>query len=391
MRGRVLKFLKNVRERKSPPVSAVVASLVALSTFSLYQITEATLTSSAPVTVEASAGRWIASSLTLSPQDYRTVTATWSAVSGYTSYTLQWSKTSNFASFSSSVVAGTSFKVSNLEELTNYYFRVQAVGAPTSGWSSTATVKTPGAPSIITAMDIVAYDPSGQSWNYGVAGTNTTPRKSIGIVESAIPDDFYVTDWNGDGIQDLILKNTNDQLELRYGLAEGGFSTLIIGDFGWKDYDITIGKWKKTDTLPSIIAIQKSTGDLYLYENPNGAAHGARIKFDVGWTGLVINLIDYDKDGNTDVIAKFPTGDLKLYRSNGAGAFITEARPVISTNWNIVDSIHMSSGAEGAGSRGIVAREISSGDLYYYPIGTSSFGVTRKFNSGFAGYRIAGN
>lgn len=360
-----------------------------LSAVALLQPTHSSFTSSALVNVAAAAQRWIVSSLSPVPQNYSTVNVSWDPLADYSTYKLQWSSAADFSGASSATITGSSNQITGLNESTNYYFRVQAVGAPTLGWSSTATVKTLGAPSIRTAADIVAFDSSSALWNYGVAGTNP-PRKSIASTGSK-PESFFVTDWDGDGIQDLVLKTTSDQLELRKGLPEGGFTSSIIGAWGWNDYDITIGKWKKTDTLPSIIAIQKSTGDLYLYENPNGGAHGARIKFDSGWTGLVINLVDYDQDGNTDVIAKFPDGHLYLYRTNGSGAFLPEARPDINFGWNMMDSIRMSFGAEGPGTRGFVAREAATGDLFYYTIGKSTILAPRKFNTGFTGYLLAGN
>lgn len=254
----------------------------------------------------------------------------------------------------------------------------------------TATVA-PANPSIKSAADIVGFDASGALWNYGQLVTTDKGRVSISNGDTSVPTSFFVTDWNGDGIQDLVLQKTNGQLELRAGLSGGGFTTSTIGNFGWDGYDITVGKWKTTDSLPSIIAIEKSTGDLYLYANTNGAAPTSRTKFNIGWSGLVINLLDYDKDGNTDVIAKFSNGDLRLYRTDGNGTFINEARPVINTGWNIIDSMHSISGAEGPGTTGIVGRVASTGDLYYYPVGTSSFGPSRKFNFGWTGYRIAGN
>jgi hypothetical protein len=367
-----------------------VVTLGILSAVGLLQSTESSLTSSSIVNVAATAQQWIVASLNTTPQNYSTLTVTWPLLDDYTSYILQWSTDADFSGASSATVTGSSKQVTGLKESTNYYFRIQAVGAPTQGWSTPQVIKTPGAPSILTAADIVAFDPAGALWNYGVAGTAPV-RKSIDSTPVSRPDSFFVTDWNGDGIQDLVLKNTNDQLELRKGLPEGGFTSSIIGQWGWNDYDITVGKWKKTDTLPSIIAIQRSTGDLYLYENPDGGAHGARIKFDSGWTGLLINLVDYDMDGNMDVIDRYPNGHLWLYRTNGAGSFIAEARSDINFGWEVMDSIRMSYGAEGPGTRGFVARNGSTGDLFYYAIGKSTIMAPRKFNTGFGPYVIAGN
>jgi uncharacterized protein with LGFP repeats len=119
-----------------------VLSFSFISTSSSAQHTDAAFTSSSAVTVDAVAGQWIVPSVTFSAQDYRTATVNWPAVSGYTSYTLQWAKTSNFSTPNSITVSGTSYVINNLEASTNYFFRVQAVGAPPSGWSPTTSVNT---------------------------------------------------------------------------------------------------------------------------------------------------------------------------------------------------------------------------------------------------------
>lgn len=113
------------------------------STLSSAQVTDAEFSSTSAVTVGATAGQWIVPSVAFSAQDYRTATVSWPSVSNYTSYILQWSKTSDFASPNSATISGTSYIINNLEASTNYYFRVQAVGAPASGgWSPTTPATT---------------------------------------------------------------------------------------------------------------------------------------------------------------------------------------------------------------------------------------------------------
>jgi hypothetical protein len=137
-----MKFLENIREGRLAQVAAILVILGISSTVTTSQVTDAALTSVAPVTATAAAASWIVPSLTLTPQNYRTATATWPSVVGYSNYTLQWSTSSSFTNPSSTTVSGTSYDVGGLAALTNYYFRVQAVGAPTTGWSSTTTMKT---------------------------------------------------------------------------------------------------------------------------------------------------------------------------------------------------------------------------------------------------------
>lgn len=126
-----------------------------LSASSFLEVTDAAFASSNTVTANVAAGQWIVPSVTFSAQDYRTATVSWPAVSGYTSYTLQWAKTSDFASPNSATVSGTSYVINNLEASTNYFFRVQAVGAPPSGWSPTTPVSTTAMTPIDTKYNTV--------------------------------------------------------------------------------------------------------------------------------------------------------------------------------------------------------------------------------------------
>lgn len=384
--------------RRNQKIAAVAIGVGLLST-TFYSIpTSASYSDSASAKVSVASQTWMVSSLSVTSPSYNTASVKWTALPLYSSYNLQWSKSSDFSNAYSAVINGNSYVASGLDELTNYYFRIQSVGAPAnSGWSSSVSTRTPELPySIKSPADIVAFDSRGELWNYGPAGSGTASRKSIAPAGSSAPANFYNVDWNGDKIQDLVLRNDNGTLVLWRGLPQGGFNVSTIGQFDWQLYDITIGKWKKTDTLPSIIAIEKSTGDMYHYSNPSGSEHGSRVKFDYGWKNIPIQLLDFDRDGNSDIIGKFQdgslrNGELRQYRSNGDGSLISEARKVLGSGWNAVDSVSVVYDAEGPGTVGFVAREISSGILFYYKIENSAIAERRQIGSGMNGLKMAGN
>jgi hypothetical protein len=252
-------------------------------------------------------------------------------------------------------------------------------------------VTAPTGPSITSASNIVAFDAQGVLWNYR-SGSAADKRFSIGSAGAAIPSDFYVTDWDIDGVMDLVVKGKDGTLTIRKGLPNGGFSNLVIGSAGWNDYEITVGKFKKTDMRPSIIAKQISTGLLFNYPNPSGGAHGTRVAVGVGGWGPYspLNLVDWDKDGNMDIIARNASNQLMLYRTNGAGTILNETRTVIGTGWNF-NSIHVMNGRDGAGSVGLLARSITTNNIIYYPINKNAFGTYKVISGGWGPYKIAGN
>ena len=63
------------------------------------------------------------------------------------------------------------------------------------------------------------------------------------------------------GVPDLIVQKKNGTLTYCEGTGTGGFKDHTIG-VGWQNYEITVGKWKKTDKYPSIIARNNVTGEL---------------------------------------------------------------------------------------------------------------------------------
>lgn len=268
-----------------------------------------------------------------------------------------------------------------------------ATATPTPTPTATATVTPPPAPtgpSITSSSDIVAYDAAGALWNFK-NGTAADTRVSIGAAGAAIPDDFFVTDWNGDGIQDLLIKGTDGTLTLRKGVATGGFVNQALATRDWQLFDITVGKWNKNDVYPSIIAKERSTGILFNYTNPTGSWIGGRVQVGSGFTNYSpLNLLDWDRDGNMDIIARNASKELVLFRTNGLGAFVAETRQIIGSGWNY-DSIHVMTGRGGAGHVGLMARGATAGNLAYYETVKNAWLPAVHVSNGWNGYKIAGN
>jgi hypothetical protein len=261
--------------------------------------------------------------------------------------------------------------------------------SPSESPGAGATAPPSIGPSIKSAADIVAYDANGELWNFGT-GANMADRKSIGAAGAAVPDDSFVTDWDSDSIQDLIVKQKDGQLIFRKGLVNGGFTDSVLAS-GFNAFNITVNKWKSTDPNPSIIAREISTGNLYNYPNLYGAHLDPRVTIDNGgWGNMTpISVFDWDKDGKRDIIARYTNGDLYLYRSNGTGSLISETRWPVGYGWGF-NSLHAISGYSGSGSVGLLALD-GSNDLYYYPAVGGSWGARSLVSGGWAGYKIAGN
>ncbi|SDQ27526.1 hypothetical protein [Arthrobacter crystallopoietes] len=178
-----------------------------------------------------------------------------------------------------------------------------------------------------------------------------------------------VADWNNDGVQDLVANWKNGQLTVDYGRATGGFQRAVIGSGGWQGYDVLVTKWRNADKFPGVIAKNLRDGKLYAYTNPTGENHGPRTLIgSSGWRNLGLMAMDYDQDAKMDLVVKMTTGKLKLYRSNGAGRFISEERRVVGrSGWNAMGHLSAIPNHVADGGMGILARDMN-GTLYHYAV-----------------------
>ncbi|GLB67833.1 hypothetical protein AHIS1636_22730 [Arthrobacter mangrovi] len=224
----------------------------------------------------------------------------------------------------------------------------------------------------VLAGDIAAVDAGGSLYVYPSAkGGDLALRSFVSSGwQSAVSVD--VADWNKDGVQDLVANWKSGKLTVDFGKAAGGFKRTEIGRSGWQGYEILVTNWRQSDQFPGIVAKNLAEGKLYAYANPAGAGHGARTLIgSSGWRDLKVMAMDYDRDHKMDLVARTAAGQLKLYRSNGAGRFLAEDRRVVgSSGWNAMTHLSGISDHVAAGQPGILAGD-RNGNLYHYGVSTN--------------------
>ncbi|MCZ2404683.1 VCBS repeat-containing protein [Paenarthrobacter sp. Z7-10] len=227
---------------------------------------------------------------------------------------------------------------------------------------------------VIKPGDVAVVDVDGGLYVYSSAhGADLWQRKYISSGWGTAQQ-IEVTDWNSDGISDLVTVWNSGRLTVSYGQSNGLMGPLqVIGNGGWAGYDISVTTWSRGDVYPSILATNRATGGLYYYRNTTGGVLNNRTQIGVGWRGLTTLSLDFDADGYMDVVARTPQGQLKLYRGNGAGRFVSESRAVIGNGgWNAMDHISSVTNHLGDEESGILARD-TAGNLQYYPVGANRF------------------
>jgi serine protease len=248
----------------------------------------------------------------------------------------------------------------------------------------------PRATPSIRAGDLVAFNSHGQLWNYGKSGSAST-RKLIGASGWTTMDEIHTADWNDDGYTDIIAKSKAGRLYLYAARSGGGFTRSTIGSSGWGPLDLTVVRWRSGDDYPSIIAKDSKRGKLYVYGNASGSRPSRPyVLGSSGWAQYALAAFDWDKDGRKDLVARTPAGQLKLYRGDGAGGFISEFRLIIGrSGWDKMANIVSSNGFGGAGTTGLIARD-RAGKLWYYQADRKRWATPRQIGTGWGSYQVAG-
>ncbi|OMH34559.1 hypothetical protein BGP79_04405 [Tersicoccus sp. Bi-70] len=235
-----------------------------------------------------------------------------------------------------------------------------------SGVAGRATTTPPPAAWIRSTADVLAVDTAGTLWDYPATGAGSLASRRSLMTGFGGAQDAFAADWNQDGVVDVVTIWRSGLLTLNRGLATGGFGGAVQIGGGWAGMTATIGHWCTGERFPGIVA-HRPDGKLLYYRNTVGAGASAGVTIGAGWQGLRFNMADVDGNGTADLAVRRSDGSMLLYRSDGRGRFLSEARRTIGSGWGPVVSTRTLYGYAGAGTKGLVAKW-SDGRLSYYPI-----------------------
>jgi hypothetical protein len=173
-------------------------------------------------------------------------------------------------------------------------------------------------------------------------------------------------DWDGDGRDDIVVRNAAGELVLHRGTGPGAFSRAgtRIG-IGWGGMTDLVGApGFMGEGIPGILALDRSTGRIWLYPGTGAGAFAARIQLasDAGGADLVVNAGSFT--GRVPDVLTREGGRLMLREGNGAG--LLGAPRQIGWGWEGASAI-IGTGDATADGKPDVALVRPDGTISIYP------------------------
>ncbi|WP_441414672.1 CAP domain-containing protein [Arthrobacter sp. 2MCAF14] len=244
------------------------------------------------------------------------------------------------------------------------------------------------AAAIRSSGDLVAVDPSGNLRDYPALGNGTFgPARTVGSGFAGAKE-VMTTDWDRDGVIDVLVQMLDGRLLLYPGAVSGGFKAPVtLGGSGWQSMTMAVGIWCGNNRLPQILATD-SSGALYLYRNLGLTALVGRTQVGSGVSAIRLSVVDYDADGFQDLLAMEANGNLRLYRGSGLTAPRAEAHLVVGTAWTDYSGLRSLKGVTGLNTAGI-AGLLSNGTIEYWDLTGGRLTTPSTPITGLGGLKLA--
>jgi hypothetical protein len=196
-------------------------------------------------------------------------------------------------------------------------------------------------------------------------------------------------DFTGNGWSDLMSRQaSNGALFVYPGNGTRLTSRITLASSGWGAMSAIV-RLGDFDGLgrDDVAAREAATGQLWFYPS-NGAALGARTLIGTSWNSMreLTPIGDFTGDGRPDLLA-VRTSSGALYVYPGRGTSLGSKVVVGANGWNTVDELNGGGDLDRDGRPDLIAREISTGNLFLYPGRDGGFAPRTLIGTGWGGMR----
>ncbi|MBD2194384.1 cadherin-like domain-containing protein [Calothrix anomala] len=151
-----------------------------------------------------------------------------------------------------------------------------------------------------------------------------------------IPLDFAISDFNGDGKQDLAIAASNsDTVSVLLGNGAGGFSAPTYYTVAGRPYSIALGDFNNDGKLDLITAnqINGNSLSLLLGNGAGGFANAINVSLTLNSYPRAVAVGDFNSDNKLDVVvANELTDNISVLLGNGTGGFGTPTNFAVGDN-----------------------------------------------------------
>ncbi|WP_283536609.1 CAP domain-containing protein [Pseudarthrobacter sp. PS3-L1] len=242
--------------------------------------------------------------------------------------------------------------------------------------------------SIKGPADLVGVNSAGKLVNSVSLGSRKFAAPAVIGTGFSTAQETFVTDWDRDGVYDVLVQWKSGKLALYRGKVGGGFlAPLILGTSGWSPLKLAVGGWCANNRMPQILALD-GAGNVWLYPNQGSGDLFRRTLAVGGVSAKRLAMVDASRDGFQDLVALRSDGTVQLYRGNGSPKPRAEARPTIASGWQDVAGIRALRNVTGLNSTGVALRRGTS-VVQYWDLSSGKLASPSSIAGAWTGIRIA--
>lgn len=237
-----------------------------------------------------------------------------------------------------------------------------------------------------SAFELLARRSDGALMMYPRINNTWEPARTVGAGWNIFPTVLSPGDFDGDGNNDVLGRDSAGGLYLYSGDGSGGWTGPRKVGTGWNIFTALVSPGDFNSDGTNDVLARDSNGILYLYP---GDGHGGWLPRSVagqGWNALntLITPGDFDGDTNVDVLARDSAGNLKLYRGNGAGGW--NGMSVVGQGWSGMSKIGSAGDINGDGNFDVFAVDGSGQLKAYYGNGKAGWNGSAVVGWGWGGF-----